>query len=339
MATIKDIARECGVSAVAVSSVLNNRTGQVSPKTRERILEAMRRMDYRPNAAARSMVGKGSKTIGISDQFSPNDRYDSYKAHLLQPITHAARALQWHVLYYSGHNVNGMPSHLDGRCEGLICFTGTYAHSELESIVRSNIPVVFIGDTHISPSENNGAVIDIDNKAGAYLAVLHLAKLGHKRIVMIEGAGISGNKDRIAGFKDAMIESGLGFDNSMIYSQSEYENSGYVQAIAFLTTPISERPTAVFCFNDGQAIEVLKAAAECGIRVPEDLSIVGFDDIEQASRTVPPLTTIHQPLEWIGARSVQILHGIIEGSIPRNYREIVPPELVIRHSTGPFIVT
>lgn len=341
MTTIKDIARECGVSANTVSSVVNNKPGQVSAKTRSRVLSAIQRLGYRPNAAARRMVGKRTRTLGIADRYSEQSLSDPYKTQILEPIIQTARSRRWDVLYYSGHSEEqqlGGPGFLDGRCDGLLCFTGSIAPEEVEAILRTDLPVVFIGEAPIEAAARaglSGAVIDVDNEKGAYLGVSHLVRLGHTRIAMMQGIGISGNLKRIAGYRRALTEQGLTVEEALLYPTAAWEEAAYAQGTAILALPAPERPTAVFCFNDALAFGLLRAAAESGIRCPEQLSIVGFDDALAAQTTAPPLTTVRQPLAETGARAVDMLIGIIEGGLPRNYSETTTPELRIRGSTAP----
>jgi LacI family transcriptional regulator len=335
MATIKDIARECGVSANTVSSVLNNKPGEVSAQTRERVLAAVRRLGYRPNAAARRMVGKRMNTIGIADRFIENTQPNAYKAQILEPLTHAARTLRWDVLYYAGHVTGGgFTAFLDGRSDGLISFTGWIDPIEVNAILASSTPVVFIGDTESDQAEHRASIIDVDNEAGAYLGVSHLTGLGHRRIGMLQGPGISGNRDRVAGFRRAMREAGVADNDAYPYPSTDWTLSGYYTAIEVLRLPRSERPTALFCFNDALALSVLHAAAELGISVPDELSVVGFDDLIPSALSSPPLTTVRQPLADIGRRAVEILVAIMDGDLPRDYREIVAPDLIVRSSTA-----
>lgn len=339
MPTIKDIARECGVSANTVSSVLNNKPGEVSPATRERILRAMTRLGYRPNAAARRMVGKRMNTIGIADEYVASPLSEPYKSQILEPIIHTARASRWDVLYYSGHpnstESGGYASFLDGRCDGLLCFTGSIAPDELEAILSTDLPVVLIGEPPSDPRLYRGSVIDVNNELGAYLGVSHLTALGHTRIAMMQGISISGNLNRVAGYFRALADAGIAADDSLVYPSIAWAESAYEHALNALSLPLDERPTAIFCFNDILAFGVLRAATELGLKCPEQVSIVGFDDVFASATTSPPLTTVRQQLDQIGQRAVQILISIIEGSNPRNYREIVPPELVVRASSAP----
>ena len=337
MPTIKDIARECGVSANTVSSVLNNKSGEVSANTRERILEAIRRLGYRPNAAARRMVGKRMNTIGIAERYADsNGTGNYYKSAILETLLYAARERRWDVLYYSGHPseelVSSFPAYLDGRCDGLLCFTGGIDQEDAHIILETGLPVIFVGETRYP---HTGAVIDVDNEAGAYLAITHLTDLGHRRIGMMQSRATSGNAERVAGYKRALAEKNLPAPEAFLYSINAWEGIGYTHGLTLLSLPAEKRPTAIFCFNDMVAIGLMRAAREKGVRIPEQLSVIGFDDVSPAALASPPLTTVRQPLSHIGDRAVEILIGIIEGRMPRDHRELLPPELILRASTAP----
>ncbi len=337
MPTIKDIARECNVSANTVSSVINNKQGEVSDATRIRILEAIHRLGYRPNAAARRMLGKRMNTIGIADTYSESSVSDPYKTQILGPIVHTARSMKWDVLYYSGHpnedQAGNFPSFLDGRTDGLLCFTGSISSEEARSIMRTGLPIVFIGEPQEEEVANFVAVIDVDNEQGAYLGVSYLISLGHKRIAMFQGTGISGNRSRLEGYLRALRENNIAADNSLIYPTIAWEGSSYAYAKQIFAMPDSERPTAIFCFNDVLAYGVLQAALEHEVIIPRDMSVLGFDDLVNSGVTSPPLTTVRQPLDLIGKKAVELLIDIINGKAERYNKYIVQPELTVRSST------
>lgn len=284
------------------------------------------------------MVGKRTNTIGIADRYTDSTQPNPYKIQILESVIQTARRNRLDVLYYSGHpseeQVSSFPAYLDGRCDGLICYTGGIDQEEANAILLTGLPVVFIGET---PYSQDGAVIDVDNETGAYLAVKHLTDLGHTRISMMPGNGTSGNVERIAGYRRALAERNITVNDADLYSTYTWEPIAYEQGIQALSRPPSERPTAIFCYNDTIAFGILRAAVDLNIPVPEQLSIIGFDDIAPAANTTPPLTTVRQPLALIGKRAVEILIGIVDGNLPRNYREIAPPELIVRSSTAaPF---
>jgi LacI family transcriptional regulator len=336
MPTIKDVALECGVSINTVSSVLNNKKGEVSAETSRRVLEVVRRLGYRPNAAARGMTGKRSYTIGIADRYSTLDAPDQYKAQILEPLTHAVRSAKYDVLYYSGHpeKIGGFPAFLDGRSEGLVCFTGSIPDEEIAAIKQSGLPIVFIAEPQAQDIRQSSAYVDVENEKGGFLATSHLISLGHKRIGMIQGFGVSGNLDRLAGYRRALDMAGIPFNESLLYPEIAWEQSPEDAVQTMLRQPVDERPTAIFCFNDVLALATMTAAQQAGIAVPEELSIIGFDDLPTAAVANPTLTTVRQPLSQIGKRAVEILIGIIEGQIPSDYHEILEPELVVRGSTA-----
>jgi LacI family transcriptional regulator len=335
MTTIKDIARECGVSANTVSCVLNNKPGEVSERTKKRVLETIRRLGYRPNASARHMVGKRTNTIGIADRYQSENRSDFYKVQLMHPLIQAIRASRRDVLYYSGHfDIGGFTSFLDRRTDGLICISGNIDQDEIAAILRTEVPIVFIGTPLCGSNEQRSASIDVDNEAGAYEATNHLIALGHKRIAMFQGPGMSGNEQRLLAFLRALSEYDLKPIEIPVVQQSSWEQLGYEEAVQVVSMPASQRPTAIFCFNDVLAFTLLLVADELRVRVPDDLSIVGFDDVYPAAITHPALTTVRQPLDWIGQRAVEILIGIIERRLAPDYTEVVEPTFVIRSSTA-----
>ena len=336
MTTIKDIARECGVSANTVSCVLNNKPGEVSVRTRDRVMEAVRRLGYRPSAAARRMVGKLAHTIGIADQYTPITYADPYKVSLLEPMIRSARANRWDVLYYSGHyEPGGYPAFLDGRCDGLLCVTGSIAITEIDAIAQTGLPVVFIAQPRGPEGSAPPSFIDVDNEQGGFIAVSHLIGLGHKRIGMMQANDTCGNDARTDGYRRAHVVAGLTVDESLLYQAVSWDQSGYEYAKRLMALPADQRPTALFCFNDVLALATLRAAVEAGVRVPEEFSVIGFDDVAECASSIPPLTTVRQPLSWIGQRAVEMLIGIIEGRIPPDHHEIVAPELIVRSSTAP----
>lgn len=336
MATIKDIARECGVSAMTVSAVINNKQGEVSAPTRERVLDAMRRMKYRPNAVARGLVGKHMKAIGIADRLADPTYWSSpYESPVLEGIVSAARRHRWEIIYFTGHPSaqfkQSLPAYLDGRCDGMIFISHGMSEEEARLIVETGLPVVLVGDNQFRLKIST---IDVDNLAAAHEAVNHLIELGHRRIAMLQGWGSSGNDARVLGYRKAHAEAGIDIDERLLIESRAWEEAGHEYARDILSWPRAERPTAIFCFNDLLAFGVMRAAREAGIDVPGDLSIVGFDDVDRAALVSPPLTTIHQPLRLVGERAVDNLIALIEGSLLPGHREIVEHDLVVRESTS-----
>ena len=341
MVTIKDIARECGVSAVTVSAVLNNKLGEVSPATRERVQEAALRLKYRPSAVARRLAGKRMNTIGIADRYADMTYWSSpYESPVLEGIMSAARRFEWDILYFTGHPtkdfMTSLPAYLDGRCDGMILLNHAMFAHEANQILDTGLPFVFIGNVdRDGPVNGKASVIDVDNDAATYEAVTHLVELGHTRIAIFQGIVSAGNAPRLAAYCRALTDAGIKIDDDLIIPSLAYEPSGFAFAKEVLSRPVSLRPTAIFCFNDNLAFAVMKTAFELGIRIPEQLSVVGFDDTAPAALSTPPLTTIRQPLRMVGERAVGVLLGLIHGELPVGSGAIVSHELVIRGSTSP----
>jgi len=338
MATIKDIARECGVSAMTVSAVLNNKKGEVSASTRERVLEATRRLKYRPNAIARKLVGKRMNTIGIADRSAEATYWSSpYESLIFEGILVASRRHRWDILYFAGHPIeefnSSLSAYLDGRCDGMVYFSHAMNENEADQIIETGLPVVLIGAGQFAHKALS--VVDVDNVAAAHDAVSHLIDLGHRRIAMFQGLGSTGSDQRTTAFRQTHIDAGLRLDESMIIPSKAWEESSYHYAREILARPTSTRPTAAFCFNDAVAFGVLRAAHDMNISVPKDLSIVGFDDVDPAANSNPPLTTIRQPLRQVGEEAVDILISMIIGELPSGKSITVPHELIVRASTAP----
>lgn len=339
MVTIKDIARECGVSVMTVSAVLNNKPGEVSAATRERVLAATKRMKYRPNALARRMVGKKLHTIGIADH-NTDHRYwfNPYETLVFEGIFASARTHHWDLLYFAGHPIKdfevSLEVYLDGRCDGMIYFSHLLNDDETDQIIDAGIPFVLIGASHFS--HKKCSVVDVDNQAAVHDAVNHLFSLGHRRVAMFEGKGSTSSIQRVAAFIKAHEDAGIPFDEKNIYPAYATDESAYYVALEMLRQPVHIRPSAVYCFNDSVAFGLLKAAKELGISVPKELSVIGFDDVREAAASSPPLTTIRQPLREIGERAVEILIGLITETIESGYSETVPHTLVIRETTAPY---
>jgi LacI family transcriptional regulator len=336
MATIKDIARECGVSAMTVSAVINNKTGEVSALTRERVIDAMRRLKYRPSAVARGLVGKHMKAIGIADRLADPTYWSSpYESPVLEGIVSAARRHRWEIIYFTGHPsaqfTQSLPAYLDGRCDGMVFISHAMSEEEATLIVETGLPVVLIGDNQYKLKVST---IDVDNVAASYEAVQHLISLGHRRIAMFEGWGSSSNLPRIQGYRNALEDAGIEIDESLIRPSRAWEESGAEHAREVLSLPVADRPTAIFCFDDVVAFGAMKVARELGIDIPGDLSVVGFDDVHQAALSTPPLTTVRQPLRALGERAVDNLIRLIEGDLPVGHRDIVEHNLIIRESTA-----
>ncbi len=218
--------------------------------------------------------------------------------------------------------------------DGAILLSPHVEDEKIDFLRRLGIPVVF---TFFQPKDPSFGCIDMDNAKGARMAVEHLLHLGHRRIAFIGGdITLSSNaRDRYRGYQETILEAGI-VENPALVRHGDFSLPfGYEAMRSILELPVSQRPTAVFGATDLIALGAIQAAHQAGLRVPWDLSVVGFDDIETAQTSDPPLTTIHQPFPEIGEKSVALLRGMLQDPNAADRRWLIPPSLVIRSSAAP----
>jgi LacI family transcriptional regulator len=333
MATIREVAESAGVSYATVSHVINN-TRLVSPETRERVVAAMAALNYRPNALARSLRQGKTNTIGLVLPDSANPFF----AEISRGIEDEA--------FKKGYSVFLCNTELDMQRElfyvdvlskkqvdGIIFVAAGDQADSLDFLVRRNMPVVMI-DRNV-PNVEIDAVLT-DNQLGGFLATSHLLELGHKRIACIAGpSSITPSAERIIGYRKALEEASLSYDEKLILRGDYHAQSGMEITHSILS--MDPRPTAIFALNDLMAIGALRAAAEAGCSVPGDLAVIGYDDLEIARFTNPPLTTIAQPKKEIGAQAVNLLVDRMSRKSRPPSRLVLAPELIVRGSTQPLV--
>jgi LacI family transcriptional regulator len=215
------------------------------------------------------------------------------------------------------------------QVDGIIFVAAGDQADSLDFLLHRNMPVVMI-DRNLSNVEVDAVLTD--NQLGGYLATRHLLELGHTRIACIAGpSSITPSAERIIGYRKALEEAGLSYDETLILRGDYHAQSGMEITNSILS--MNPRPTAIFALNDLMALGVLRAAAEAGCSVPEDLAVVGYDDLEIARFTNPPLTTIAQPKKAIGVQAVNLLVNRMSQKNRPPSRLILPPELIVRRST------
>lgn len=335
MANIYDVARLANVSTTTVSKVLSN-TPYVSAPTRQRVLDAMQQLHYSPNLAARGLTSNRTYVIGL---IVPDESDDSFKDPYILEIIHGVERVAndngYNVLLSIARKADAhttydrflRPGYIDGIVT-LERFAGAIAERELDA---HNIPRVSIGYREDGQEIN---AIHSDDRLGAYEGVKHLLELGHRRIGVISGPTnyIVAVAARLQGVHDALAEYNLQLGGECVTYGDFSIQSGYQAVIPLLE--IEPRPTAIFAMNDRMALGAMRQASERGIRVPADLSLVGFDDVSLAEVIDPPLTTIRQfPLE-LGAIATQHLFSLINNDTTQFPAVVVPVELVVRASTA-----
>jgi len=327
--TIYDVARLAGVSTATVSRALNG-TGQIAPATRVAIDAAVAQLGYHPNTAARSLVTKSTQTIALLLPDITNPFY----AALVSGIQR--RALE------TGHTMLLCTTESDPEREeqylnllrakqvdGVLVDGLVLPPDRIARFVRNGLPIVCLDRDVDSTSV---PLVQVDNRLGAKLATEHLISLGHRRIAHIAGAPeLRISEERIGGYRDAFAAAGLEPDPGLLAVGSFTEEGGYEAMRALLD---AAELTAVFAANDLSAIGAVNAIVESGRRVPEDVSVVGFDDLRLSRFTTPPLTTIHQPALEIAERATQLLLDLAAGRGVPQLLHLLEPELVVRASTS-----
>lgn len=341
-ATLADVGRAAGVSAMAASTVLNGArtSSRIAPETRERILEAARRLRYRPNAAARALANRRMDTLGVSMVIEGGD-LNQYFLDVFNGVLEAASRENQNTTVFSLHNwaedAGRVARFCDGRIDGMILIAPVFSRETAEHL-PDHTPFVSVHANVAVPGVIN---LETDEEAGAYNLVRHLLSRGHRRIMHLAGTrGLLGAERRIEGYKRALTEAGIAFDPALLLDAS-YSTTGGRQAIrSWLAKSRGiQMPEAVFCANDSIAMGCLEALAEAGVRVPDDVSVAGFDDTLGARTTVPQLTTVRQPLRAMGARAVEILLDRIRHPVAKASPRVAVPcvfhtELVLRNSTS-----
>lgn len=330
MATIKDVAREANVSVATVSRVFND-SGPVSTETRQLIRDVAERLRYFPHGGARSLITSKTSTLGV---LLP-DLYGEFFSEVLRGMDQAAQRSGYHLLVSSSHDakdeIEAAMRAMRGRVDGLVAMSPHVDAASLVSNVAAALPVVLLscavsGDTYDT--------LTIDNRRGAQAVLRHLLGLGHRRIAVI--SGVPGNYDadeRMRGYRKAMREAGIAVPNDWELAGDFTESSGYDAVGAFLA--LRPRPTALFAANDSMAIGAMFGLREAGLRVPDDVAVVGFDDIPMARYMSPPLTSVHVDIAALGGRAVRtLLHAIGEKNTHVRRHQRLTTTLVIRQSCG-----
>lgn len=335
MATIKDVARHANVSVTTVSHVVNG-TRHVSDEGRARVQEAIRALGYVPSAIARSLKSNNTRTLGMLIPNSSNP----YFAEIVHAVEDRAFGAGYNVILCNTNDeAHRQGSYLqvlaERRIDGLIVVSTGQDSTLPTQLAGLSVPTVLV-DREIEIAEQPCDLVETAHMQGGQLATQHLLALGHRRIACISGpAGLVPSEQRIAGWRAALAAAGCDHGDHLVWNGHFTSQGGYDAMHALLGAGATP-PTAVFVCNDLMAMGALCAAHERGLRVPESLSIVGFDDIELAAFTSPPLTTVAQPKQRIGTLAVDMLLERIDGQRQDARQVMLQPELRTRSSTAPL---
>jgi LacI family transcriptional regulator len=328
MATIYQVSELAGVSLATVSRVINN-TGRVSEKTKAKVTEAMDKLGYRPNAMAQSLASNRSNSVGV---LVP-ELNGAFFGHLMTGVESELRAANKHVIITASHSEEqrekeGIEFLLSRKCDALILHVEALSNDYLKELSKGDVPV-FILNRWIEGLEDR--CIYLDNKIGGYLAAKTVIGKGHTKIAYITGQEWKADSnDRLFGHKAALEESGIEFDPDLLFNGDFVHESGSHGLTELLHRGKSF--TALICANDEMASGAMTTARKLGMNLPEDLSIVGFDNLVYASYLYPTLTTINYPiLQMAKSAANLVLRDVYEHAnleIQHNFT----PKLVERNS-------
>ncbi|HEY5582868.1 MAG TPA: LacI family DNA-binding transcriptional regulator [Ruminiclostridium sp.] len=328
--TIRDVAREAGVSISTVSYALN-KVGELTKPTHKRVLEAAERLGYVPDPTARSLVMGTTNSIGIV--IPPNSTFDLDNPYTLQMLSSLSRLLSdinyWMSVSIPQSVEEQSTKHflVNSKIDGLIWLESPLPKYVSKVMLQRRLPCIDIGY-----GKNINATILVEDDEGIKQAIDYLYSLGHKRIMFISGYEDEEDNSRLLAYNERMSELGVSYHQVIVGDFNE--KATYNAILDFLSkTKKGSLPTAILAASDLMAIGVLKALDKLSIKVPEEMSVMGFDDIPAASDTYPPLTTMKQPIDFIMRTACEHIFASIKGEdVPLNYK--IFTKLIVRKSTA-----
>jgi|YelNatPaOPRAMG01_1025707.scaffolds.fasta_scaffold02505_22 LacI family transcriptional regulator len=325
-ANIQEVAKLAGVSPSTVSRALNGFPG-ISEKTRIRIIEVAKKLNYKPNYRGQVLTSRSTKTIGLLITDITNPFFPEVVRGAEETSNEAGYTI---LLGNTSESEEKETNYLEffsrGPVDGVIISASRISNEQIISLAEEGLPIVVINRVFEHPSISYVAT---DMVKGGYLATMHLIRLGHSKIALINGPHHSeAAEKRLEGYKMALREEGIDYNPELVSYNVPIAESAYKEVIKLFYS--KDPPTAIFAYNDLMAFGVINAAKELGIKIPEELSIIGFDDIFFSSFTDPPLTTIRQQKKDLGQKAVELLFKLMKGE-----REclLLEPELTIRGTT------
>ncbi|MGM0652886.1 MAG: LacI family DNA-binding transcriptional regulator [Bacillota bacterium] len=332
MTTIKDIARRANVSDATVSRVINN-SPNVKLQTREKVQRAIKDLNYYPNSLARGMRSKKTNSIGLLLADITNPFYAETAKTIIE---RAGKHSYTVILCPTNNDISEQKKYIDvllqRKVDGFIFASVHWDDSSLDAVMEAGVPYVLYNRKTSAYKKSNYVVLD--NELGAYMAVEHLYKLGHRRIALIRGPHtFSTGKERSNGYLKALKEFGLPHNEELIVQGKYSEKESYDSAMKLFNS--NNPPTAVFASNDLMALSVYDAALSCGLSVPRDIALVGFDDIEIASHRAIELTTVSQNRNMMAEIAFDTLRKIIENEpFQQPVQAVLKPMLTVRKTCG-----
>ena len=332
--TIKDIAEQSGVSLSTVSLVLNDNP-RISQATRARVLKTIERLGYQPNRMARALAWRHTRTLAVLVPQLRHAFADVYFGEIVSGIYDRASRLGYKILLEVARNEfienkEYLQLYDQKFIDGIMFIGANSRHRFIAELADGTRPFMLVNN-YTKEFDLNYVVSNY--RYGGWQAAKHLVRLGHRRIGFISGgvAEIQTSQDILESFKEVLDESGIAYDPKLIVDGWLTEEGGMKAAEELLRQ--NPDVTAIFALNDKMALGAMKKMNELGLRVPQDVAVVGFDDIPQASFAIPGLTTIHQPLYEIGKLACERMVELIHGKVSR-VQEVIPIYLTVRESCG-----
>ena len=332
--TSQDVANLAGVSRTTVSLVLNDVEGiHISPETRQKVRDAADKLGYIPNATAQALATRRARAIGLVMTRSPHHiASDTFLPQILGGLLDVVKQHKLRLLFESVE-----PEHQDRvylelarakHIDGMILLTPRIDDAGLKKLEEVDVPSVLMGKLN----DSNLYSVDVDNRLAAKQATQYLLELGHTKIACISNArpSYSAAPDRVLGYRDALMEVGLTPDDALIQYADFDPQSGFKCMQTLLAS--GKEFTAVFVASDNVAMGVKSALREAGLQIPDDISIIGFDDIPWAKYADPPLTTIRLPAQELASEACLMLLDLMQGSEPEDQHMILDTELIVRKS-------
>ncbi|QSX31156.1 LacI family DNA-binding transcriptional regulator [Shewanella cyperi] len=330
MATIYDVSFLAGVSLATVSRVVNN-TGKVSDKTRQKVMDAMEQLDYRPNTIAQSLASNRSNSVGVLVSQLDGPFYGP----MMREVESVLRAANKHVIIAAGHSDEAQEKDaveflLSRGCDALIVDAEIVSNDYLVQLCRGKTPVVLINRMVDGIAEY---CVHLDNLRGGYLASRFVLDAGHRQVAYISGPLFKLDaRERLQGHKQALAEKGIPFDEALFHEGNFIEEGGYEGMAKLLDSGKSF--TAVVCANDQMASGAIALCLERGLRVPEDISFVGFDNIPFPRYISPKLTTVTNPIQSMGKMAANWVLQQVYDCRDAVFNHKFEPELVVRDSVA-----
>jgi LacI family transcriptional regulator len=332
--TSQDVANLAGVSRTTVSFVLNNAEGfQISEETRQKVLESAEQLGYVPDSAAQALASRRARAIGLVMTRSPHHiASDPFLPQILSGLLTVTKSQNLRLMIELVEAEHQNRAYLElaraKRIDGMILLTPRMDDNALRMLEDAEIPTVLMG--HLENSNLHS--VDVDNRAAAEQAVRHLVSLGHREIACITNAPASytAAPQRAQGYQDALISAGVVPNPNLIRYADFDPESGYDRMKSLLQS--GEKFTAVFVASDNVAIGAKSAIREAGLRVPDDISMMGFDDIPWSKYSDPPLSTVHLPAESLAQQACALLLDLLQGQQPPTRSINLKTELILRKS-------